>query len=552
MRRRKAKKVYYSSRNRSNTSDRPARSFSPTVHLRSALTSAPRPSSPPLPESFATTEMRLAWDLQAFRRVIQRTVTLNAVLSWAISFIGYWDVKERDEIATWHTDLVRALVCVISLAQVCLVCFYSSSLLTYSEGMRIAFKLGLLPVPPLLKSPQALCICLLECLFHLCIMPPRVSFQFQFYLFGTQSLLLVKDLLYVLILLRNYHTFQMLFWRSSLSTKTAYFFADFANVNFNFRWVLKGMLTTYAFRLILAVYGAVVLVNGLVAYILEKGTQSSSLDSVANGMWLVSVTQAIIGYGDITPMTFFGQLSLLFNCFFGSFCLSMLIGNLQSHVGLNLLESRMYSELAYARFKRKYEKQAVLLLQKWWKFMQMRHRGPRDGHVIIAFYSQLRVYGWIISKGQRVKDSRFERQIDAFGISTACQFRSITEYLQPVPSAEALVIPTQTLDIIRSEYRIKLQVKRISQFARKHRPRHRNLERNCDAASASSVSIASPSPEPSLFRMSPRLRAASPSSTSGGRKLARAKLKAYHKLRGRLIREEPGTASRCGSPSSIL
>jgi len=51
----------------------------------------------------------------------------------------------------------------------------------------------------------------------------------------------------------------------------------------------------------------------------------------------------------------------------------------------------------------------------------------------------MRVYGWIISKGQRVKDRRFERQINAFGMATARQFRAITEYLQPIPSAEAMV-----------------------------------------------------------------------------------------------------------------
>lgn len=552
MRRRKAKKVYFSSRNRSVTSDRPTRSFSPTVHLRSDLTVA-SPSSPPLPESFATTEAKLTWDLQTFRKGIQRTVAVNAALSWMISLIGYWDVREKDEskdATAWDRDFVRISVCALSVIQVFLVVSYSSSLHTYSEGLRIAFKLGLLPVPSLLKSPQSLLLCAFECLFHLFILPPRVSLQVQFSLFGSRSLLSLNDLLYLLLLLRNYHTFQLLFWLSPVSSKTAYFFTDFANVTFSFRWVLKSLLTAYSLRLLLAVYGVVVLICGVAAFILEKGAESSDLDSAANGMWMVSVTQAIIGYGDITPRTFFGQFSLLFNCFFGSFCLSMLIGNLHRHVGLNLAECLMYSELAYARFKRKYEKQAVLLLQKWWKFMQMRHRGPRNGHIIIAFYSQLRVYGWIISKGQSVKDRRFERQINAFGTATARQFRAITEYLQPVPPAEALVRLRQTLDIIRTEYRIKLQVKRISQFTRKHRPRLRNSDRVNDAASISSVSIASPSPEPSLFR-SPRLRAASPCSSTG-RNLARAKLKAYHKLRGRLIREEPGTASRCGSPASIL
>ena len=539
---------------RSCTSDSASRSFSPTAHIRSAKTAAASPGAQSFPASLAASE--IATDkasTETVRRNILKIVTGNAAISWAVAFIGYWDVRDVDESKTvrdWERDLVRWLVCVLSFAQVALVILYNNNLLAYSESLRTSFKLSQYPIPRLLQSPQALFVCTIECAFHLLILPPRLSIQGDFSLFGTPSLLSLNDFLYTCILLRNYHTFQLLFWISPISTKTAYFFAELAHVNFGMRWVWKSLLSTYSLKLILGVYGAVVLVSGLILYIVEKGVFHSELDTPANSMWLISVTQAIIGYGDITPYTFFGQITLLFNCFIGSFCLSLIIANLNSMVNLNLVECSMYSELAYTRFKRRYEKQAVLLLQKWWRFMIMRHRGPRNGHVIVGFYTQLRHYGWIISKGQRVKDRRFERQINAFEVSLSQQFRSMTTYFQPIPSAEILVIPIQTVDLLRTQYRIKQQIKRIYQFARKHRPRHKTFIHD-DFASISNVSIASPSPEPALFRMSPRV--ISPSSTSGGRNLARAKLKAYQKLRGRLVRgEDPGSPSICATPSSML
>jgi hypothetical protein len=202
----------------------------------------------------------------------------------------------------------------------------------------------------------------------------------------------------------------------------------------------------------------------------------------------------------------------------------------------------------YTRYKEKYTSLGVLLLQHWWRFMLMRRKHVRHGPTIVAFYANLRKYRGVIAICQRVKDRRFERQIQAFDASTAKQFRAVTEYLQPIRMAEGLVRDSQTREVIRTQYRIKLMARKAYKFARRHRPKAAK-----GASSISSVTFsASPSPEPILFNpinsQSYKLKI-TPSPRSGIKGLAKAKLKAHQKLIGRLIKDDSSQASISSSRS---
>ena len=110
------------------------------------------------------------------------------------------------------------------------------------------------------------------------------------------------------------------------------------------------------------------------------------------------------------------MVTVLF-CFVGIFLNSLVLSLSASHMGLSPAQSRMYSTLTMACFKKKKHIEAVTLLQAWWRFMLMRHRGRRKAVTIIHFYTLLRLYRQVLTKAERQRDRRFETQINAFEVS---------------------------------------------------------------------------------------------------------------------------------------
>jgi hypothetical protein len=191
-------------------------------------------------------------------------------------------------------------------------------------------------------------------------------------------------------------------------------------------------------------------------------------------------------------------------------------------MALNGAESEMYSELAVSRYKGKKIKEALVLLQAWWRFMLMRRRGRLHSYTIIQFYTLLRLYRGVIAAAMREKDRRFDTQLDAFGASLHRQFHSLSEYLLSVEEARNLAT-----DISRSQYRIKEAAKKIRRLACK-------LEIS-PPKGVSLPSEESESPQYGRFLDASRKRY---SKKARGKGLAIAKAKAHQRLRGRLIREQ--------------
>ena len=461
--------------------------------------------------------------VETLRLALRCVAGSNAALSWVATVLGYYDVLRG--MSKEAGDGLKAGVCVISAVQIVLVVMYWVYSLRYLEVLRVTLRLSPIAYLSLLRSPGSLANCLGECFYHLLVLPPRVDIEGKLYMMDTYTDISLNDVFFILILLRNYHSLQFLFWFSDFSTKKTYLFASVANINVNIVFILRCYLAHYSLKLLLGIYGAIVIISGLTVFIFEKGTPSTQFEDARSALWFVAYTQTTVGYGEITPITYPGRLTVILSCFIGNFILAILISLSSSTMALTLRECTMYSDLLYGKQKRKYVKKAVLLLQLWWRFIQMRGRKVRHGPTIIAFYSQLRDYRGILTKCQLVKDRRFERQIAAFDQSTAKQFRSILEYMDPIRTAEAY-----TLDIIRSQYKIKMMARSIKKFATKHK----NPEEKSGSLPNSSRkgSIASAGSYGSSVMKTPKYVA-----LKRGKILIRAQRSAYQNLKGRLLRE---------------
>lgn len=459
------------------------------------------------------------------RSLLRTLAGANAVISWVVSILGYQVVKDSSP----H-DGYKIAICVLSLLQICLVIWYCSTSISFLERLRLDLRLSPSPVPPLCHSPALLGLCLLECAFHLVVPPVQELFAWHLYMLGTEATLTLDDLCYVLLLLRNYHSVRLLFWCSPLSTKRAYLFTKAVDVPFTSQFVVRAYLATYSLRLIFGVYLAIAILSGITVYVFEKAVAHSEFYSIANGVWLVAYTQTTEGYGEITPKTYFGCIAVLFSCFIGVFLLSLVVVQSSRIMSMSMAEASLYSQVVYSNRKRTFTKNAVVFIQKWWRLMHMRLHHSLDATVIVDFYSGQGKYLKVIQTCQRVKDRRFEWQIQAFQTHVEKECRRMTEYLQPVLIAEALVLTTQTTDILRAQYSIKMKTQDISREMRKYRAK---------AHQGSSISPI-PNSRPTSGRIVSKHTYAS-SALSENKEMAIAKAKAHQKLIGRLIRDDTAT-----------
>ena len=203
-------------------------------------------------------------------------------------------------------------------------------------------------------------------------MPPRARVQGTFHQMHTSSLLSLSDFFYVFLLLRNFHTVQFFYWCSRFSAPRNYAFLSFRREKAKTFLTIKTYLAAYSLKLILLLYGVFVILSGLVLFTLEKGSKSPEFDYVQNSFWALAVLQTTVGYGDVVSTTYLGS------------CLVALITSSTSgRLALSRAECGLYSELAYMRYIRKYRKPAVVLIQRWWKLMDMRKRRILNGQLLV-------------------------------------------------------------------------------------------------------------------------------------------------------------------------
>jgi len=389
------------------------------------------------------------------RKSLRKIVFLTTALNWGITLAAHLIFEGKQgklPIRSLITDGLKGVVQGVSVLQIGLIFYYWSRYLAYLDVLRMGIQPEANSVPSLLSSPKALFSCLAECLFHLLVFLSSANSSIHFSIFGTENSLSIDELCCLTILVRNYHSLRLLYWYSSFSTLRTAITVDVIGATPCLSFLCRYFLAEYGLPLVLMAYGAMVLLPGLCEYLLEHERSTDQLGVLWNNFWVVFCTQTTIGYGESHPETFFGQLLILISALFGYFTLGLLNSISGQKAALSLRECTFYSEVRYRHEQQRYLPETTVLLQRWWRLMLMRLRKKLEVQVILAYFAQLHVYRNILVACERVKDTRFERQIAAFGNAVQPQLRSLQEYLAPIVENRTLII-----DVYRSAYNTKTQ-----------------------------------------------------------------------------------------------
>jgi len=381
--------------------------------------------------------------MRRLKAALVLSVAGNAGLSWIATVLGYitlWCTRDGDSGLT--VTLCKALLMLVSCLQAVLVVSYWNEKLRYCEIMRQALVPFGAQTAGLLKSPKAALHCLCECAFQLLTLPPKVNMTWEYTWFGKKSEISLDAVVYFAILLRNYHTLRLLYWKSRFASLRTEIIVKLTKITASNRFLLRCYIAAYTNKSIIGLMGVVVFGSAVIKYVIEHALNDPTFADQWDDLWVVAYTQLTIGYGERAPDTFLSQALVVVSCLVGIFMLGLFNAISSGTLVLSLTECNLYSELLYNKHKRGYSSTATILIQRWWRLMLMRKYKLLKAGTVMSFYSYQLLYRGTLVNCQRVKDTRFERQIEAFEKSTHKATHRLNEYLRPVSFAYTTVCPT--------------------------------------------------------------------------------------------------------------
>lgn len=379
--------------------------------------------------------------IYTLRRRLRVISCLLALLSGLGSVLGYFVgvLKGSDGDYMGDSLEVSAGLVILAVGEMGLLVGYWQSVCSYEDLKNGVMKVDYVHTASLWHSPAFLGPCLLEIAVHMLAPYPGLTFSITMHQGGVDSTYSLNDLLFPVLILRNYHLLRVLYWFSPFSHLRTFMYMRITNVNSGNRFVFRGYLQKYGLLLIVWIYGLVVVIGGAAQYVLEKTSSAQTDKSLWTSLFTVAYTQANIGYGVATSTTLFSQVAIIASLFSGIFLQSFANATIQENSSLHLHEFRMCADILNAHYKRKHMLIIVKVIQSWWRLMKARMRKQPNSAVVALFYIDLAKFRTILVHIYRIQAGFFPNQVACFEEKVVSRIRRSNEYLYVVRHACAVV-----------------------------------------------------------------------------------------------------------------
>jgi hypothetical protein len=131
--------------------------------------------------------------------------------------------------------------------------------------------------------------------------PPQVEGSYTFHQLGTHATLSIDDMIVLMSFIRLYHIFKLIREHSYLREPRAFDLCRFFNFTPKWAFVIKGIVKEHSYLLMAAWTISACVIGSYQLRVLERTTTEWRLGDVQHSLWLLSVTQLTLGYGDFIP-----------------------------------------------------------------------------------------------------------------------------------------------------------------------------------------------------------------------------------------------------------
>ena len=212
---------------------------------------------------------------------------------------------------------------------------------------------------------------------HKIYVPIRFHFEDQLICYR------LSELLYCVMFLRFWFLLRAIADYSIYQNHEARSYCRKYNVNSNILFSFRCLLRQYPMPVILIFCFISIFFNGIICRILErpldKLTKNYFSDPV-NSMWFIFETISTLGFGEITPISYFARADAVITFFLGSIVISLLIAVINGYISLSKNENMAFSEIRYIEYSRS-------LLNIGIPYLMMRRLfGRRDKKTLELYY----------------------------------------------------------------------------------------------------------------------------------------------------------------------
>ena len=146
--------------------------------------------------------------------------------------------------------------------------------------------------------------------------------------------------------------------------------AKINGVKLGLKFPFKANMADSSLKINLILFGICLLIFSYDLRIFERyfdELNESNLGNYLNDLWFIFITMTTVGYGDISPKSFFGRLISVVTCLFGVFLVGLVVVSVTSYFNLEGIESNIYKILLKSKKMEKRNKSAYKSIVQYLK-----------------------------------------------------------------------------------------------------------------------------------------------------------------------------------------
>jgi hypothetical protein len=153
-----------------------------------------------------------------------------------------------------------------------------------------------------------------------------------------------------------------------------------------------------------------------------------NLSNYLNNLWCVFITMTTVGYGDISPSSFFGRINIIISCMFGVFLVGLMVVSVTSYLNIEGIDSNIYQILLKSEKMEERNKTAYKAIVQYLKSMreinQEKHKVDNELFLNKIVPGQKKMINHYL-KNFKIADSDFLKTIPALN-----EYDNIGEHLR--------------------------------------------------------------------------------------------------------------------------
>ena len=153
-----------------------------------------------------------------------------------------------------------------------------------------------------------------------------------------------------------------------------------------------------------------------------------NLANYLNDLWCVFITMTTVGYGDISPSSFFGRINIIISCMFGVFLVGLMVVSVTSYLNIEGIDSNIYQILLKSEKMEERNKSAYKAIVQYLKSIreinQKKHNLDNELFLTKVIPDQKKMINHYL-KNFKIADSDFLKTIPALN-----EYDNIGEHLR--------------------------------------------------------------------------------------------------------------------------